>query len=262
MKKVTLIDTHTHTNLDPLINQFEKIAKTCLEEKIGFNIVGVDLSSSELAIKQARQYDHLSCSIGIHPTESSELNDQAIEKLELLISNNLDVITSIGECGLDYYHQPYNKELQKKFFIKQISLAKKYNKGLMMHIRNAHDDAIMLLKEHKPKNAIVHCFTDKSNYIEEYNQLDCYISFPGVITFKPTANNNLLDLYEAVRKTPLDRILVETDAPYLTPVPYRGKINYPQYVQYTLATIAKILNKPIEEMKAITSANARRAFGF
>lgn len=260
MKKTTLIDTHTHTNIEPLTQEFDQIAKECLAQQIGFNIVGVDLATSKLAIKQAKQYDHLMCSVGIHPTEFKELNDDIIDQLDQLIADNLDVISSIGECGLDYYHQPYNKNLQKEFFIKQINLAKKYNKALMMHIRDAHNDAIALLKEQQVKNAIVHCFTDKSSYIDQYNELGCYISFPGVITFKPTANNNILDLYEAVKKTPLDKILVETDAPYLTPAPYRGKVNYPQYVQHTATTIAKILNKSVEEIKAITTANAKRVF--
>lgn len=258
-KNILYIDTHTHTNLEPLYSESEEIIQESLKKQVGFNVVGIDLKTSKIALEQAKKYDHLTCSVGIHPTELEQVDDQIINQLEDLIKNNLEHISCIGECGLDYYHElNYSKEKQKEYFIKQIELAKKYDKPLMLHIRYAHDDAIAILKEYNVKRAIIHCFTDKSTYIDIYNELDYYISIPGVITYKPNTNNNLLDLYEAVRKIKKNRLLIETDAPWLAPTPFRGKTNYPYYVIHTLEFIANILNISKEEMQKNTFENALR----
>lgn len=132
----------------------------------------------------------------------------------------------------------------------------------MLHIRNAHDDAIAILKELDVKDAIIHCFTDKKKYAEQYIKMGYYLSYPGVITFKPTKNNQIDELHEAIKITPLDKILVETDAPYLTPTPKRGQINYPYYVLYTSAFIANLLGITYEKMQNILLQNALRILNF
>ncbi|MCV3743743.1 TatD family hydrolase [Ureaplasma sp. ES3154-GEN] len=260
-KQIKIIDTHTHTNMSPLEEDFHTIAQQALAKGVGFNIVSCDRKMCDLAIFQARQYDHIVASVGYHPTDLKDLKDEDLDYLEQLIINHNDQIVCVGEVGLDYYHElEYSREYQKEWFIKQIKLALKYNLTLNLHIRYAHDDAIQILQKYQVKKVIIHCFTDAYRFIPIYNQLGYYVSFPGVITFKATPKNNILELYECVRAVDLDRILVETDAPFLTPTPYRGKTNYPYYVIETAKKIAEIRNVSEEEMFAILKKNALRSF--
>ncbi|WP_031488849.1 TatD family hydrolase [Ureaplasma canigenitalium] len=263
-KNFKLFDTHTHTNIEPLASNANEIIKECKEKSLLICVVGTDLETSKIALEQAQTYDHVFCTIGIHPTDIYTVDvNTFIDELEALIKKDVKKkIVGIGECGLDYYHKPFNKEDQKSFFIKQMALAKKYDLALMMHIRDAHTDAIELLNKNKnrPDRCIVHCFTDDKKYISDYMKLGCYVSFPGVITFKNTPNNNIANLYEAIKMTEEDKILVETDAPFLTPVPYRGKVNYPYYVYETMKKIAEVKNIPIDDACLMLKNNALKVF--
>lgn len=262
LEKIKIIDTHTHPNIEPLIEEFDDIIFKCYEQGIGLNIVGVDLKTSQTAIQQAKKFKFLTCSVAIHPNDLHNIENDFVA-LEKLIAENIYYISCIGECGLDYYHeQNYDHDFQKHWFKKHIELAKKYHKPLMLHIRNAHDDAIAILKELAVQDVIIHCFTDKKEYAQQYIEMGYYISYPGVITFKPTKNNQLHELYEAIKITPLDKILVETDAPYLTPVPKRGQTNYPYYVLYTSAFIANLLGITHEKMQKILLENSLRILNF
>ncbi|MCV3728454.1 TatD family hydrolase [Ureaplasma miroungigenitalium] len=266
MKKwdmIDLIDTHTHTNMTPLQEEFDEIAQHALENKIGFNIVSCDRIMCELAVKQAAKYAHIVASIGIHPTELADMTDADLLFLEKLIIEHRDQIVCIGEIGLDYYHElPYDKSVQKYWFKKQLELALKYDLPVNLHIRNAHDDAIEILQEYQIKKAIIHCFTDAYKYVLIYNSLDYYVSFPGVITFKPTNNNNISELHQCIQAVNINRLLVETDAPFLTPAPLRGKTNYPYYVVHTANKMAEILGYEMRDLYSILKANALRIFGF
>ncbi|MCV3753833.1 TatD family hydrolase [Ureaplasma zalophigenitalium] len=265
MKKwdnITLIDTHTHTNMSPLQEEFEEIAQTALANQIGFNIVSCDITMCQLAVKQASRYPHIVASVGIHPTDLATMTDDDLLLLEKLIQENRKQIVSIGEIGLDYYHElPYGKDVQKHWFKKQLELALKYDLPVNLHIRNAHDDAIEILREYQIQKAIVHCFTDAYKYILIYNSLDYYVSFPGVITFKPTANNNINELHRCIQALNINRLLVETDAPFLTPAPLRGKTNYPYYVVHTANKMAEILQYEPQDLYGILKNNALRIFG-
>jgi TatD DNase family protein len=202
-------DVHTHINYDPLISQADSIAKSCLEKGIVFNNIGTNLVTSQLAIEQANKYENVYACIGIHPNDVNDLDfDSTFSKLEMMIRNNKKIV-SIGETGLDYHYQPFDKSKQTVFFIGHIKLARKYNLPLMVHIRDAHDDAYHILKEYATNmKVIIHCFSGDSVLAKKYTDLGFYLSIPGVITFK-----NANELRQAIKVTPLNLLLSETDAP-------------------------------------------------
>lgn len=258
--KFKYFDTHTHTNYPPLCDEIDNIIKVIEENQIGINIVGCNKQTCELATEQVRLSEYLYCSLGIHPNDIDEWNnlDEMINFLETLYLNNKDKVLCIGECGLDYYYNndETTKIKQKNAFIAQIELAKKYNLPVMMHIRDAHSDAQEIIEKYKHLELtwIVHCFTsDKTNAIK-YIDLGCYVSIPGVVTFK-----NAIDLNDSLSSIPMDKILTETDAPWLSPVPYRGKTNYPYYVLATNDYLAKKLNLNSIELNKQLCLNACKA---
>lgn len=238
-------DTHTHINYSPLAEQSDLIIKKLNDYDMFANIVGCNEKTCLLAIEQTKLSPNLFCSIGIHPNDIDEWNnvEEMVEFLEKLYLKNKNKILCIGECGLDYYYQNNDeiKNKQKKFFIAQIKLASKYNLPVMMHIRNAFNDAYEIIKEFKnlTQNWIVHCFSGNKFEAKKYLELGCFLSIPGIITF-----NNADELREAVKNIPIEKLLTETDAPWLTPVPYRGKTNYPFYVIQTNNFISDLLNIP------------------
>lgn len=254
-------DCHTHTNYEPLSNELDTIFATNLENNLGMNIVGCDLVSSELAIEHAKKNQFSFASIGIHPENAKykiDINDQ-IEKLEKLYLSNKDKIISIGECGLDYYYESTDeiKKIQNELFIAQIELALKLDLPVMMHIRDAHLDAIEIISKYKHTNLkfIVHCFSANSNELEKYLKLNCYYSVGGAATFK--ANN---ELRETIKKIPLNKLLTETDAPWLTPTPYRGKTNYPHYVIIVNEFLANLFDLSLDELNSNLINNVYSVF--
>lgn len=251
-------DTHTHTNYEPLAEQFDEILKVLEEKEMGINIVGCDIEGSYLAIQQAKQSNLLYCSIAIHPESAHKILDlkQTIDELEQMYLANQNKVVCIGECGLDYSYEFITDEIklkQKEVFLAHIHLAHKYNLPVMMHIRDAHDDASSIIKEHLHLNLtwIVHCFSSNVEDAKRYVDMGCYISIPGIITFK-----NAQYLRDALKVIPKHLLLTETDAPWLTPVPFRGKLNYPYYVIYTNEFIAKELNSNIDEFNQQLMENA------
>lgn len=253
-------DTHTHTNLEPLSEEFTQILAKLEELDMGINIVGCDIESSLLAVKQAQQSPLLYCSIGIHPNDAKNyLNIQeTIAILENLYLENKQKVVCIGECGLDYFRttDPLEKQHQKAMLQAQILLAHKHHLPVMLHIRDAHEDAIDVIKENSNLNItwIIHCFSSNADHAQKYVDLNCYISIPGIVTFK-----NADDLRQALSLIPLDLLLTETDAPWLTPAPYRGKTNYPYYVVNTNEFISKFLNIDPQDLNKKLLSNACKA---
>lgn len=254
-------DCHTHTNYEPLSNELENIFQTNFENDLGMNIVGCNFESSILAIEHAMQNKFSFATIGIHP-ENAKLHlniREEINKLEKLYLSNKEKIIAIGECGLDYYYESTDeiKLLQKELFIAQIELALKLDLPVMMHIRDAHLDAIEIIKEYKNTNLkfIVHCFSANSDELEKYLQLNCYYSVGGAATFK--ANENLR---QTIKKIPLDRLLTETDAPWLSPVPYRGKTNYPSNVIVINEFLSNLFEISLDKLNANLMNNVYSVF--
>lgn len=230
-------DTHAHTNLEPLDQACVKVVKECEENNIIFNVIGTNYEDSLLAIKQARQFPGtIRAVIGFHPSNVKDL--QQINLLEDLYFKNKDYIVAIGEVGLDYHHNGYDKQLQIIAFKQQIALANKCNLPLVVHVRDAHEDCLKILETAKTK-ILIHCFTANKNIAGKYIAKGYYLAFGGVTTFKKSN-----DVLHALKITPLDKLLLETDCPWLTPEPMRGKINRPFYLKHTFDFVNKVLNKP------------------
>ena len=251
-----MIDTHSHINFDDYKNNFgyflENIKNNEVEKVI---IPGVEPKTFEEIISLCEKYDMLYGAIGIHPSEANTYNEEIEEKIYKLCKHKK--IVAIGEIGLDYYWEQDKKEEQKRVFRKQLEIAQKLNLPVLIHDREAHDDTFEIIKEFKLKDVIFHCFSGNKDFALKCINEGYYIAIGGVVTFK-----NAKDLKEVAMTIPLEKILLETDAPYLAPVPYRGKLNTPAYLKYIAQEIANLKNIPIEEVKDITTKNAKRIFNF
>ena len=192
--------------------------------------------------------------LGVHPSEVKDWNDNLIDKIKKYAKNKK--IVGIGEIGLDYYWDKSFNDLQKEVFIKQIKLANELNLPISIHDREAHKDTYDILKEYnKNSKIIMHCFSGSVEFAKECVKEGWYIALGGVVTFK-----NAIKMKEVAKNIPIENLLLETDAPYLTPVPYRGKTNQPAYVKYVAEEIAKLRDTSFEEIDRITTQNAERVF--
>ena len=252
-----LFDSHSHYNDEKFDNDLDEIIKATFEEGVAkFMCIGYNIESSKKAIKIAEKYQNIYASCGISPNDIDCLKEnEDIEEIEELSKN--PKVVAIGEIGLDYYwEKDLNKRnLQKEFFIKQIELANKLDLPITIHTRDAYLDTIKILKENKVNNTgIFHCCPLNVELIKDGLNLGFYISFSGSITFKSSKP----DL--AVNTVPLDKILIETDSPYLTPEPYRGTRNDSRRVIEVAKKIASIKNKTLEEISEITYNNAMKIY--
>ena len=253
-------DTHTHANFNAFKNDSQEVIERALKNGVWLVNVGSQASTSKRAVEMAQNYQKgVYAAVGLHP---SHLEDEDFdEKFYLDLAKNEKTV-AIGECGLDYFRMKNEelriKNLQKEVFIKHIELAKKVNKPLIIHCRDSHEDLIKILNSKfsilNSPAGVMHFFTGNYEQAKQYIDLGFYISFSGVITFAS-------EYEELVRKLPLDKILIETDAPYATPVPYRGQRNEPSYVIETAKKIAEIKNISLDETARQTTENAFIVFG-
>jgi len=253
-------DTHTHANFNAFKNDSQEVIERALKNGVWLVNVGSQASTSKRAVEMAQNYQEgVYAAVGLHP---SHLEDESFdEKFYLDLAKNEKTV-AIGECGLDYFRMKNEelriKNLQKEVFIKHIELAKKVNKPLIIHCRDSHEDLIKILNSKfsilNSPAGVMHFFTGNYEQAKQYIDLGFYISFSGVITFAS-------EYEELVRKLPLDKILIETDAPYATPVPYRGQRNEPSYVIETAKKIAEIKNISLDETARQTTENAFIVFG-
>ena len=248
-------DSHSHYNDEKFDNDREKIINEIYESGVTkFTCIGYDIKSSKSAIEISNNYDFMYCTAGISPNDIDGLEIESIDEIRKLAENNK--IVAIGEIGLDYYWNKDNKEKQKEFFIKQIELADELDLPIVIHCRDAVMDTLDILKhEINPKRrGIFHCCMLNKELIKEAVKLGFYISFSGNITFK-TAKP-----VDAVNEVPIDKILIETDSPYLTPEPFRGKRNDSRNVRLVAQKIAEIKNMTLEEIAKITYENAKNIY--
>lgn len=269
MKSPHLIDTHSHIdmkdfeNLDGIISNAGDFGV----EKI--IIPSVDRSSFEKVIEISNKYENVYCALGIHPSEVQNAKEEDFEKIiELARAPSppagegwgegypSNKVVAIGECGLDYYWDKSFVDEQKTAFLKQIEIAKALKKPLIVHDREAHKDTFDLLKDVSEIPVIMHCFSGSYEFAKECIKKGFYIALGGVVTFK-----NAKKVHEIAKNIPLEYLLLETDAPYLTPEPYRGKRNEPAYVKFVAEKIAELRRIPFEEVAEITTQNARKVFG-
>ncbi len=251
-----MIDTHSHINFEDYKLNFEEFLSEIKHNEVEKVIIpGVEPSSFNEIISLCNKYEMIYGTIGVHPSEFQTYNQKVEAIIYRLIENSK--IVAIGEIGLDYHYGNDSKEEQKNILRKQLKIAEETKLPVVIHDREAHEDVFEILQEYKLSNVIFHCFSGNSNFAKRCIDKGYYIGIGGVVTFK-----NAKDLKESAKIIPIDRILLETDAPYLAPVPYRGKINTPAYLKYIAKEIANIKEISIEEVKEQTTINAKRIFKF
>jgi TatD DNase family protein len=251
----SLIDSHCHI---PLLSEdmaVDEILNNAKENDVSHMLcVAIDLEDSPKIIDLARKHENVSASVGIHP--NTELKQKAtIEDIISLASN--DEVVAIGETGLDYFRSEGDLEWQRDRFRTHISAAKELDKPLIIHTREAKDDVIRILKEEGADEVggVMHCFVEDWETAQAAMDLNFLISFSGIVTFK-----NAKELQKVAKQTPLDKMLVETDSPYLAPVPFRGKTNQPAYVKHVAEFIAELKDIEFEEVAEKTSNNYYKLF--
>ena len=253
-----LIDTHCHLDMAPYRSDLDEVLRSAARHGIRRIVtIGIDTHSSQAAIALAAQYPgRLFATIGFHPHDAQQASPDALRGLAELASQ--PAVVGYGEIGLDYVKNYAPREVQRRVFIDQLHLAKDLNLPIVIHDREAHEDVHSLLKEHGPfpKGGVMHCFSGDRRLAEAIINLGFHISIPGVVTFA-----NAHTLHEVVRVADLDRLLLETDGPYLAPVPYRGKRNEPRFMLYTAQKVADLKQLSLEEVARATTANAVRLFG-
>lgn len=211
-------------------------------------------SDIEIVMDLVKKYDNVYGLLGVHPSEVKGWTDDLTNKIREYSKN--PKILGIGEIGLDYYWDKSFNDLQKEVFIKQVKLANELDFPISIHDRDAHKDTFDILKTYNKSSKIVmHCFSGSVEFMRECVKEGWYIGLGGVVTFK-----NAIKMKEVAKEVPLDRLLLETDAPYLTPVPFRGTTNQPAYVKYVAEEIAKLRNTSFEEIDTITTQNAEKVF--
>ncbi|MFO0697695.1 MAG: TatD family hydrolase [Nitrospira sp.] len=251
-----LIDTHTHLDDARYNDDREAMITRAREAGVeAFLTIGCDLPTSQAAVQLANQYPFVYASIGVHPHEVKHIGDSWYDEFRQLATNKK--VVAYGEIGLDYHYNHSSPKEQRERFREQIQLARELRLPVIIHTREAQDDTIAILKEEHASEigGVFHCFSGDAWLAKEGLDLGFYLSFSGILTFQ-----NATALREIAKHTPLDRVLIETDCPYLTPVPYRGKRNEPAYVSQVAQQLASIHGLPLDDVADQTSKNAKRLF--
>jgi TatD DNase family protein len=251
-----LVDTHCHIQFaDYELDPEEAIANAVADGVTRLLCVGCRLEDSKDAVEFAARYDNIWASIGLHPHEGSVYvnDDHALQQFRELVAK--PKVVAIGETGLDYYYMHASKEDQKKLLRFQLDLAMEHNLPLIFHIRDAFDDFWPIFDEYTGLRGVVHSFSAGIAELDEILSRGLYVGLNGIMTF--TKDQNQLD---AAKKVPLEQLLLETDAPFLTPVPYRGKIGQPKYVRVTAEFLANLRGESLEELARVSTANATTLF--
>lgn len=251
--KEYLIDTHAH--IDMLEAPIELTLQLMKDYGVKKAVIpSVEVSSMEKVIAAAEADENIYAMIGIYPSEAKTYTQEVEDRMIELAKNHK--VKAVGEIGLDYYWDKSFVDLQKEVYVKQILLANKLNLPIVIHDREAHKDAYDLLLEYNQSSkALFHCFSGSVEFMRECVKKCWYIALGGVVTFK-----NAVKMKDVAREIPLDKLVLETDSPYLTPVPFRGKPNTPAYVRYVAEEIANLRQMPLNELIDITTNNAERFF--
>jgi TatD DNase family protein len=251
-----LFDTHVHLNAEQFNEDLEEVISRAKEAGVGkMVVVGFDRPTIERAMELVERYDFLYASIGWHPVDAIDMTDEDLVWIEELSSHSK--VVALGEMGLDYHWDKSPKEIQKEVFRKQIHLAKKVKLPIVIHNRDATQDIVDILREEGAEEVggIMHCFSGSPEIAQECVDMNFYISLGGPVTFK-----NAKKPKEVAKEIPLERLLIETDCPYLAPHPNRGKRNEPAYVKLVAEQIAELKGISLEEIEAVTTENANKLF--
>ncbi|MBV1819483.1 TatD family hydrolase [Anaerosalibacter bizertensis] len=251
-----LIDSHAHLD-DPKFNKDrDRLIKSLKQNDISLVInVGADVSSSIKSVKLADEYENIYAAVGVHPHSAKEMDDSTIDVLKAFAKR--DKVVAIGEIGLDFHYDNSPRDIQRKWFIEQIKLAKELDMPIIVHSRDADQETFDILKEEADERlrGVLHCYSGSAEMAKDYIDLGFYISLAGPVTFK-----NARKPKEVAKVVPMDKLLIETDSPYLTPEPHRGKRNEPLYVRHVASMIAELRGMDFEDVGRITSENTKRLF--
>lgn len=253
-----MIDTHAHLNDSAFDQDRREVLERARQSGVHYIIdVSEDAASAKKSLELFEKEPSVWSAVGFHPHAARILSDQELNEMECLLKNKK--VIGVGEIGLDYYYEKQPRDIQKKAFESMLNLALKHELPVMIHNRDSDEDLLGILGQSKYQavKGIIHCFTAGWETAEALLDLGFYISFSGIVTFKKAEV-----LREVVRKVPLDRLLFETDSPYLSPEPHRGQRNEPSFVIQTAQAIAKIKGLEVEELNQVVTDNARRLFSF
>lgn len=250
-----LFDTHAHLDDARFDEDRESVIAGLRAEGVSLVMnVGADMESSRTSAELAQKYDFIYAAVGVHPDETGALTEADMETLAELTKQKK--VLAIGEIGLDYHNNGAPKEVQQKWFRRQLLLAKELALPYIIHDREAHGDTLSILKEVGYFNGVMHCFSGSAEMAKEVTALGMMVSFAGPVTFKNAAKTK-----EAAKIVPKERLMVETDSPYLSPEPHRGKRNDSSRVRYVAEEIARLREMEFEELASLTMENGKRFFG-
>ena len=246
-----IIDSHAHYDDSSFDADREEVLRELFSGEICKIVnIGCSVKSSYSSVKLAEEYAGIYAAVGLHPDAADEID--RIEEIRGLCGNKKAV--AVGEIGLDYHSEEHSRDIQKKAFEEQLKLAAELDMPVVIHSRDAWEDTMELLRKYRPKG-VMHCFSGSAETAREIVGMGMYVGFTGVVTFK-----NAKKALKALEAVPLDRLLVETDCPYMAPEPNRGKRNYSGYLPYTVAAMAAVKGVSPDEMAEITAENAERLF--
>lgn len=248
-----LVDAHAHLDDDAFDPDREEVIQKIKEAGIFVINAGSDLHTSEFSVRLAERYDFVYACVGVHPHEAQKAPEGYLQILRNLAQS--PKVVAVGEIGLDYYYDFSDREIQKKVFSEQLELAKEVGLPVVIHDREAHGDTLEILKRSGIKRGLMHCYSGSYEIAGEFMKMGFYFSFGGPITFK-----NAKRPKEVAAKLPLEKILLETDCPYLSPEPYRGKRNDPTRVRVIAEALAHIKGITLQEVEKTTTSNARELF--
>lgn len=248
-----LFDTHAHLNDEKFAGEQDEVIRRARENGVSRIMnIGYNRYTIPTTLELAEKYDFIYAAVGWHPHDAKDMTDEDLAWIEELTKH--PKVVALGEMGLDYYWDNSPRDVQADVFRRQIALARKVKLPIVIHDREAHQDIVEILREEKADEVggIMHCFSGSWELAKQCLDLNFYISLGGPVTFK-----NAKKPKEVAEKVPLDRLLIETDSPYLTPEPYRGKRNESAYVHYVAEKIAELRNMDLEELAEVTTNNAR-----
>lgn len=251
-----IFDTHSHYEDDAFAQDRHELLLSLKEKEIGWIVdVGSDMKTSHEAVELAKQYEFAYAAVGVHPSEVEELSEQDMQVLSDLCA--CDKVVAVGEIGYDFHWPEPGREIQKKWFCRQIELAKQVNLPIIIHSRDAAEPTMQLIRETKAYDCggVIHCYSYSKEQAKEYVDMGFYIGVGGVVTFK-----NAKKLHQTVEAIPLEHLVLETDCPYMSPEPYRGNRNDSTKLHYVAQRIAEIKGITKEEVVNITTANAKKMY--
>lgn len=251
-----LVDTHAHLDSNRFNRDREEVMKRAWEAGLEYIInIGADIKSSQHSVQMSKKYAKIYATVGIHPHDADKLNEKTEKVLRELVQE--EKVVAIGEIGLDYHYDNSPRDVQRNALRRQLTLAREVNLPVVIHNRESDQDMLKILKEEgiDEPGGIFHCFSSGLEMAREVLDMGLYLAFGGVITFK-----NASELRRVVEMVPLDRILLETDSPYLTPEPHRGRRNEPAYVRFVAEKIGKIKKLSLDRVAEITTENARAVY--